>query len=411
MITGNLVSTHREATLGSALSRLIGRGGEPLIRRGVEFAMTLLGQQFVMGETIENALERSRSNVERGFTHSFDMLGEAALTATDAERYFAAYEAAIHAIGKSNGQGVVGGDGISVKLSALHPRYVRAQHQRVMDELYPRLFALAALARDYEIGFNIDAEEADRLSISLELVERLAFEPQLQGWEGLGVVIQAYQKTGAAGPSPHLADVAPPGRAPHDGSPGQGCLLGQRGQAGAGRRTGRLPGIHPQGAYRPLLPGLRRAPARCRRCHLPPVRHPQRPYAGLRRNAWRPAVGWPNYEFQCLHGMGEALYGNVVGKDGDGLRCRIYAPVGRHETLLPYLVRRLLENGANSSFVNRIVDEKVSIDELVASPLAVFRSVAGPAAPGDPAAGRFVWRGTAQFVRPRSGRRSANRRP
>ena len=382
MITGNLVSTHREATLGNALSRLIGRGGEPLIRRGVEFAMTLLGQQFVMGETIENALERSRANVERGFTHSFDMLGEAALTATDAERYYAAYEAAIHAIGKSNGQGVVNGDGISVKLSALHPRYVRAQHQRVMAELYPRLFALAALARDYEIGFNIDAEEADRLSISLELVERLAFEPQLQGWEGLGVVVQAYQKR-APLVIAHLADIA--------------RLAGRRMMV-------RLV----KGAYwdsevkRAQVDGQAGYPVFTRKAHTDlsylvcagrlldaaDVIYPQfathnaHTLACVERMAADRGVA--DYEFQCLHGMGEALYGNVVGKDGDGLRCRIYAPVGRHETLLPYLVRRLLENGANSSFVNRIVDEAVGIDELTASPLLAVEQWQGQPHPAIP---------------------------
>ena len=147
MITGRLVATRPEASLGNALTRLIARGGEPIIRRGVEFAMTLLGQQFVMGETIDAALNRSRDNVRKGYTHSFDMLGEAALTDADAERYFQSYQQAIHAIGQSTQQGVVAGPGISVKLSALHPRYSRAQRERVLAELYPRLLALAQLAK------------------------------------------------------------------------------------------------------------------------------------------------------------------------------------------------------------------------------------------------------------------------
>lgn len=381
MITGSLVATHREATLGSALSRLIARGGEPLIRRGVEFAMTLLGQQFVMGESIVQALERSRGNAARGFTHSFDMLGEAALTTQDAEAYCQAYKAAIHAIGQANNRGVVGGDGISVKLSALHPRYCRAQHQRVMDELYPRLLALATLAANYRIGFNLDAEEADRLSLSLELVERLAFEPALAGWEGLGVVVQAYQKR-APLVIDHLAEIA---------------RVAER------RMMVRLV----KGAYwdseikRAQVDGLSGYPVFTRKAHtdlsylvcaarlleVADVIYPQfathnaHTLACVERMAADRAVS--NYEFQCLHGMGEALYGNVVGQ-GDNLRCRIYAPVGRHETLLPYLVRRLLENGANSSFVNRLVDDQVSIDELVASPLAVFERSGGTPHPAIP---------------------------
>ncbi|MDE2440126.1 MAG: proline dehydrogenase family protein, partial [Betaproteobacteria bacterium] len=207
MVTGTMVATHREDTLGNALSRVIVRGGEPLIRRGVEFAMNLLGQQFVMGETVDQALERSRTNRGRGFTHSFDMLGEAALTTYDAEIYCQAYERAIHTIGQASNRGVIDGDGISVKLSALHPRYCRAQHRRVMEELYPRLLVLAELAAHYRIGFNIDAEEADRLSLSLELIERLAFEPSLAGWDGLGVVVQAYQKR-APLVIDHLAELA-----------------------------------------------------------------------------------------------------------------------------------------------------------------------------------------------------------
>ncbi|MCG2578178.1 bifunctional proline dehydrogenase/L-glutamate gamma-semialdehyde dehydrogenase PutA [Dechloromonas sp. XY25] len=381
MITGSLVATHREDTLGSALSRLIARGGEPLIRRGVEFAMTALGQQFVMGESIEQALERSRSNAARGFTHSFDMLGEAALTARDAERYGEAYAAAIHAIGQANPRGVVGGDGISVKLSALHPRFCRAQRQRVMDELYPRLLALAALAADYRIGFNIDAEEADRLSLSLELVERLAFEPALAGWEGLGVVVQAYQKR-ALPVIDHLAEIA---------------RLAER------RMMIRLV----KGAYwdseikRAQVDGLAGYPVFTRKAHtdlsylvcaarllaVADVIYPQfathnaHTLACVERMAGDRGV--TDYEFQCLHGMGEALYGNVVGQ-GDNLRCRIYAPVGRHETLLPYLVRRLLENGANTSFVNRVIDEKVSIDELVASPLLAVDRWGGAPHPAIP---------------------------
>src|SRR6201996_1062217 len=189
MITGKLVATTSETGLSSALARLIGRGGEPLIRKGVDIAMRLMGEQFVSGETIAEALANSRKFEARGFRYSYDMLGEAATTAADAERYYASYEQAIHAIGKAaGGRGIYEGPGISIKLSALHPRYARAQQDRVMNEVLPRVRALAVLARRYDIGLNIDAEEADRLEISLDLLEALCFDPELAGWNGIGFV-------------------------------------------------------------------------------------------------------------------------------------------------------------------------------------------------------------------------------
>src|SRR5690606_8093662 len=195
MLTGRLVATHNETGLTSSLNRLIGKGGEPLIRKGVDMAMRLMGEQFVTGETIGEALANAQTMEAKGFRYSYDMLGEAALTAEDARRYLASYEQAIHAIGKaSNGRGIYEGPGISIKLSALHPRYSRAQYERVMDELYPTLLSLTQLARQYDIGINIDAEEADRLELSLDLLERLCFDPSLAGWNGIGFVIQAYQK-------------------------------------------------------------------------------------------------------------------------------------------------------------------------------------------------------------------------
>ncbi|MGQ7099318.1 proline dehydrogenase family protein, partial [Escherichia sp. SP-MK] len=195
LFTGKLVSTHNEASLSRSLNRIIGKSGEPLIRKGVDMAMRLMGEQFVTGETIAEALANARKLEEKGFRYSYDMLGEAALTAADAQAYMVSYQQAIHAIGKaSNGRGIYEGPGISIKLSALHPRYSRAQYDRVMEELYPRLKSLTLLARQYDIGINIDAEEADRLEISLDLLEKLCFEPELAGWNGIGFVIQAYQK-------------------------------------------------------------------------------------------------------------------------------------------------------------------------------------------------------------------------
>ena len=381
LITGKLVGTSSEAGLGSALSKMIGKGGEPLIRKGVDLAMRMLGNQFVTGQTIDEALKNSRDNEARGYRYSYDMLGEAALTEADAQAYYASYETAIHAIGKaSNGRGIKDGPGISVKLSALHPRYSRAQHARVMGELLPRLRSLVLLAKQYNIGLNIDAEEADRLEISLDLMEALAHDPTLAGFEGIGFVVQAYQKR-CPFVIDYLADLA--------------------------RRSGRKFMVRlVKGAYwdaeikRAQVDGMPGYPVYTRKVYtdvsylncakkllaVTDVLYPQ--FATHNAHSlsviytWAKADGVADYEFQCLHGMGETLYDQVVGKDNLGKPCRIYAPVGSHETLLAYLVRRLLENGANSSFVNQIVDEKVAIDSLIADPYEASRAQGGLPHPG-----------------------------
>ena len=373
LITGKLVSTHNESGLSSSLNRIIARSGEPLIRKGVDMSMRLMGEQFVTGETIGEALANASRREDKGFRYSYDMLGEAALTEHDAQKYLASYEQAIHAIGKaSNGRGIYEGPGISIKLSALHPRYSRAQYERVMAELYPRLLSLTLLARQYDIGLNIDAEEADRLELSLDLLERLCFEPQLTGWNGIGFVIQAYQKR-----CPHVIDYV--------------IDLARRSRH---RLMIRLV----KGAYwdseikRAQIEGLEGYPVYTRKVYtdvsyiacarkllaVPEVIYPQFATHNAHSLAAIYQIAGQNYypgqyEFQCLHGMGEPLYEQVVGKVADGKLnrpCRIYAPVGSHETLLAYLVRRLLENGANTSFVNRIADHSISLDELVADPVA-----------------------------------------
>ena len=373
LITGRLVATHSEATLGQSLTRLIGKGGEPLIRTGVDRAMRLMGEQFVTGETIDEALRNARPREAEGFRYSYDMLGEAALTAADAARYLAAYEQAIDAIGRAaGGRGVIDGPGISIKLSALHPRYSRAQRARVVAELYPRVLQLAQLARQYDIGLNIDAEEADRLELSLDLLEKLCHEPSLAGWHGIGFVIQAYQKR-----CPFVID-----------------WLVDLARASGHRLMVRLV----KGAYwdseikRAQVDGQSDYPVYTRKPHTdvsylacarklltaPDAIYPQfathnaHSVAAIVQMAgpadWRPG----QYEFQCLHGMGEPLYEQIVrGALGVQRPCRIYAPVGTHETLLAYLVRRLLENGANTSFVNRIADAAVPIDELIADPVGL----------------------------------------
>lgn len=379
LLTGKLVATHSERGLTSALRRLTAKGGEPLIRKGVDMAMRMMGEQFVTGETIEQALSNARAMEAQGFRYSYDMLGEAALTADDAARYLRSYVEAIHAIGKASaGRGVYEGPGISIKLSALHPRYSRAQYARVMDELYPKVLQLVELARQYEIGLNIDAEEADRLELSLDLLERLCRAPSLAGWNGIGFVIQAYQKR-----CPHVIDWV----------------------IDLARNTGhRLMIRLVKGAYwdseikRAQLDGLSDYPVYTRKAHTDvsyiacarkllaatDMVYPQFATHNAQTLATIYQLAGPSYqpgqyEFQCLHGMGEPLYEQVVGAPSDGKLgrpCRIYAPVGTHETLLAYLVRRLLENGANTSFVNRVADTTLALESLVSDPVATVDAAA-----------------------------------
>jgi RHH-type proline utilization regulon transcriptional repressor/proline dehydrogenase/delta 1-pyrroline-5-carboxylate dehydrogenase len=381
IVTGKLVGSVDDKGLSAALTRLIARAGEPVIRRGVDLAMRMMGEQFVTGETIGEAVRRARELEGKGFRYSYDMLGEAAVTAADAARYYADYENAIHAIGKaSGGKGIYEGAGISIKLSALHPRYGRAQVGRVMDELLPRVKALAVLSRRYGIGFNIDAEEADRLEVSLDLLESLALDPDLAGWDGLGFVVQAYGKR-----CPFVIDWI----------------------VDLARRARRRVMVRlVKGAYwdaeikRAQVDGLADFPVYTRKVHTdvayiacarkllaaPDAVFPQFATHNAQTLATIYHLAGPDftvgqYEFQCLHGMGEPLYREVVGASKLDRPCRIYAPVGTHETLLAYLVRRLLENGANSSFVHRIADPSVPVSEMVADPAGLVLAMPDPGAP------------------------------
>ena len=377
VFSGRLLSSHELDGVSGALTGLLARCGEPLIRRGVDMAMRLMGEQFVTGQTIEHALKNSRKFNEKGFRYSYDMLGEAATTAEDAERYYRDYEQAIHAIGKASaGQGVYRGPGISVKLSALHPRYSRLQRARALEELLPRVAELARLACGYDIGFNIDAEETDRLELSLDLLEALCFDESLRGWKGIGFVVQAYQKR-----APFVLD----------------WVIDL-----ARRSDHRLMVRLVKGAYwdseikRAQTDGLSDFPVFTVKNHtdisyiacarkllsVPQQIFPQFATHNAQTLATIYTIAGPDftdesYEFQCLHGMGEALYQEVVGPEKMNRPVRVYAPVGTHETLLAYLVRRLLENGANSSFVNRIQDENVPVDTLIEDPVMLAGACAG----------------------------------
>ena len=381
LLTGRLTAAQDEAGLGATLARLVARAGQPVIRRGMDAAMRMLGEQFVAGRTIKEALHRARGIEARGFRHSYDMLGEAAMTAADAAHYRTAYEDAIHAIGKAAaGRGIIGGPGISIKLSALHPRYARSQRARVMAELAPTLLSLARLARGYDIGLNIDAEETDRLDLSLDLLEGLCLAPELAGWDGIGFVVQAYQKR-----APFVLD----------------WIIDL-----ARRSRHRIMLRLVKGAYwdaeikRAQLDGFDDFPVFTRKIHTdvsylacarkllaaPDAVFPQfathnaQTLSAIHAMAGEQAAP-DRYEFQCLHGMGEPLYEEVTGPAALNRPCRIYAPVGTHETLLAYLVRRLLENGANSSFVNRIGDASVPIEELITDPVTAARAVEPLGAP------------------------------
>jgi RHH-type proline utilization regulon transcriptional repressor/proline dehydrogenase/delta 1-pyrroline-5-carboxylate dehydrogenase len=382
MLTGKLVNLNdlTRADVPGAFKRLVGRVGEPVIRLAVRQAMRIMGHQFVMGRTIDEALARSRKGENADYRYSFDMLGEGALTTKDAARYLEAYRQAIHAIGRTGPfADVFAAPSISIKLSALHPRYEHAKRARVMKELAPAILELAQLAKSYGIGFTIDAEEADRLELSLDLIEATFSDASLDGWEGYGLAVQAYQKR-----TPYVIDFL----------------------ADLARRVGRrMPVRLVKGAYwdaeikraqidgHPGYPVFTRKPntdvsylANARRMldqgdALYPMfaTHNAQTIAAIRSIA----QGRP-YEHQKLHGMGDDLYAEVVPKHRLDIPCRVYAPVGSHEDLLPYLVRRLLENGANSSFVNRITDENVAIEDLVRDPVqtvSAFDAIPHPRIP------------------------------
>ena len=371
MLTGKVLKDEKPG-LVTHLRNAVKRLGEPVIRTAVARAMKEMGRQFVLGETITNAMKRARSLEERGYTYSYDMLGEAARTDADATRYHLAYSRAITAISDACiHDDIRANPGISVKLSALHPRYEIAKRDRVMTELVPRLRSLALLAKSAGMGLNIDAEEADRLAISMEVIAAVLSEPALAGWDGFGVVVQAYGKRASAVIDQlyHLAETydrkimvrlvkgaywdTEIKRSHVEGMADFPVFNGKAATdvsyiANARKMLGMTDRIYPQFA-------THNAHTVAAILHM-----------GQNRDG---------YEFQRLHGMGETLHDLV--KISNKTRCRIYAPVGAHRDLLAYLVRRLLENGANSSFVNQIVDTNVPAHLVAADPFeAVFKPMA-----------------------------------
>jgi RHH-type transcriptional regulator, proline utilization regulon repressor / proline dehydrogenase / delta 1-pyrroline-5-carboxylate dehydrogenase len=356
-----------------AWRRLLSRVGEPVVRQAMLQAMRVLGSHFVLGETIDEALTRAREGEKRGYRHSYDMLGEAARTDADALRYLDSYHRAIAAIGReAAGRGPVESPGISIKLSALHPRYELRQHARTVAELLPRVLDLAQAAKRADINCTIDAEEADRLDLSLDLIGRLIDEPSLKGWDGLGLAVQAYSKRAL---------------------PVLDWLI-DRARKAERRLMVRLV----KGAYwdteikRSQEQGLDDYPVYTRKVatDLSYIAAAEKILGAgdvlygqfATHNAYTVAAirelagNRSDYEFQRLHGMGEGLYARVVGPQNWGIACRVYAPVGTHRDLLAYLVRRLLENGANSSFVNQIADPAVPVETLTRDPAEAIAAAA-----------------------------------
>lgn len=342
---------------------------EPVIRSAVNQAMKILGQQFVLGETIESAIRKSKAAERRGYRYSYDMLGEGAKTALDAERYFQSYTTALQAISRhKNDQDIYGQPSISVKLTALHPRYELTQKDRVFSELYPRILQLCQDAKSSGIALTIDAEESERLELSLELIEKLSREPSLKDWDGLGLAVQAYQKR-----APQVID-----------------FLSSIAKNHQRRLCVRLV----KGAYwdmeikRTQERGVNDYPVFTRRvntdlsymvCADKMLRDQTGIYPQFAtHNAYTAATIMTyaqhygaDFEFQRLHGMGEKLHEQIISNN---IPCRIYAPVGEHKDLLAYLVRRLLENGANSSFVNKIHDPATNMEDLLMDPIQQAQS-------------------------------------
>lgn len=366
LITGSMVNyadKRKKDSLG-LLKKTIGRLGEPVIRKSMNFAMKIMGKQFVMGETISAATERAATKEQQGYVYSYDMLGEGARTMRDADRYMKSYQDAIEAIGtvarasgKNDPRKV---PGISVKLSAIHPRYEFTHKARVMAEVVPKLKALCLQAKSYNIGLTVDAEESERLDISLDVIEAVFSDSELSGWNGFGIALQAYQKRAI-----FVVDWLRELTVRVDRKMMVRLVKGAYWDS-------EIKNAQKDGhKHFPVFTRKFSTDVSYHACANKLLDYRDTIYPQFAtHNAYTAATivelaggDKEGFEFQCLHGMGDSLYDQIVS--GEGIQCRIYAPVGHHEDLLAYLVRRLLENGANSSFVNAIVDESKPVESLL----------------------------------------------
>lgn len=371
MLTGKIVKLDKklDGTPSNLLSRLVNRLGEPVIRQAMMAAMKIMGKQFVLGRNMKEALKNSEDKRKLGYTHSYDMLGEAALTRKDAEKYYTDYANAITELGaQSYNENESPRPTISIKLSALHPRYEVANEDRVLTELYDTVIRLITLARGLNIGISIDAEEVDRLELSLKLFQKLFNSEATKGWGLLGIVVQAYSKRAL----PVLVWLTRLAKDQGDEIPVR-LVKGaywdselkwaqQAGEAAYPLYTRKA------GTDISYLACARYLLSDATRGAIYPqfASHNAQTVAAISDMA-----GDRNHEFQRLHGMGQELYDTILAEAG-AKAVRIYAPIGAHKDLLPYLVRRLLENGANTSFVHKLVDPKTPIESLVVHPLTTL---------------------------------------
>ena len=367
MFTGNMVNyaNERKNKQFGLLKKTLGRVGEPVIRRAMNIAMKVMGKQFVMGENIKDAVDRAKEKEKIGYVYSYDMLGEGARTFADADRYYKSYQNAIEVIGEAGkGKGPRKSPGISVKLSAIHPRYDFIKQQKVVPEISERLKQLCLQAKKHNIGLTVDAEESERLEISLDIIKTVFSDPDLADWNGFGIAVQAYQKR-AIFVIEWLRELTV--------SVNKKMMV--RLVKGAYWDT-EIKHTQ-QGGFEDFPVFTRKASTdvsyhACAN-RLLAYRDSMYPQFAT-HNAYTASVilelagdDKEGFEFQCLHGMGDTLYDQIVMEEG--IQCRVYAPVGQHEDLLAYLVRRLLENGANSSFVNAIVDVDKEVEELLDDPV------------------------------------------
>lgn len=373
MITGKILTPERAKThLSRVVYKLIHQSGEGAVRKVIDSAIRVLSKQFIMGRTIDEALSRSNQKEEKKYLYSYDMLGEAALTAPDAERYFLSYLNAIEAIGAQSdkNKSIHHQPGVSIKLSALHPRYEEAQRTRVLQELSPKLLKLAQRAKEFNLLFTVDAEESDRLELSLDVIEAVFTDSSLNGWEGFGMAVQAYQKRAfplldwiselAKRQSRRMMVRLVKG-AYWDSEIKKAQVLGLEDYPVFTRKA--FTDVSYQACVKKML---------CLADHIYPQFATHNAYSVamiLNQAQNNPQDSATGFELQSLYGMGKELYTQVVSDSRIEVSCRIYAPVGDHKELLPYLVRRLLENGANSSFIHRILDEKVPLGDLIQDPI------------------------------------------